>query len=233
MSKSKLSLSFPGLGLGLDLPGKDIMGTYAYFLTNSLTPQIGTLTSSVGFSVVANKLEVAAGASGNLTFSGLPSTKWANDSFIWAFSVAASVAGDTPSIQIMSSLGETVDPNINFGVPGSVLFTSTHLGNGTGAVADIPLNTNNNFVIAVDAVTLEHFIYVNGILAEHEIGASGLATAAAKNQFICDATLTTGAIDFTNIHYINFIGSSLPSNIGQIANTFNASPSSKLSAFAN
>lgn len=216
--------------------GNAASGQYIALIGNSLTPIIGTASSTSGLTVSGGYLNVAANGQARINLSGAPTLTMTADSVIFALEVNL-LAGTGPVFSLdangFATNRQTVIIGIEPGAPGYI-FAIQNVEELTLASLTIPAGQSVYQMLAYDAATdtLSAYVKIGGTTTPlGSMASPGFPTppvAETVSQFLFKEMGGAAGFGVRNVHAIKFGNRGLPSDMAGLFAAYVASPSTPI-----
>lgn len=208
---------------------ESVSGNYLFWLTNSPTPVIGTVTTPWDGGAAGGYLTIAAAAYNSLSFTPT-SVNMASSSLLIAFRIL--INNDEAMIQITdSTLSASIVATLYGGGSSSVQFSNSMSADSAAVSTPSASASDVAIVAAYDGVTNKAWLWVNGTKSADPVAADmeNITAFSTLNIFNNSAA---SELKVRDIHAIAFANAGLPSNVDALVASFGANPLTKLSAWA-
>lgn len=212
------------------------VGQYIALIGNTLTPIIGTASSTTGLTVSGGFLNVAANGSGRINLSGAPTLNMTTDSVMLAVEMNLTAgAGLVSSVDAngFASNRQVVFASVENGPPG---YCTVMQGIDAIEVASltIPAGQSIYTMLAYDGAsdTLSGYIRIGSTTTPlGSIASPGFPTPPVQETVSRLSFTETGGVagaGIRNVHVIKFPNRGLPSDMSGLFAAYIASPSTQL-----
>lgn len=211
-------------------------GTYIALIGNSLTPIIGTASSTTGLTVSGGYLNVAANGTGRINLSAAPTINMTTDSAIFAVE-ASFLAGASTEFSIdangFASNRQTVKLGGDHGAPGNIAAYQNYDALELSSLT-IPAGQSVYLMLAYDGAsdTLSEYIRIGSTTTfVGSITSPGFPTPPVSETISRFSFVELGGaagFGVRNVHAIKFSNRGLPSDVSGLFAAYIASPSTQL-----
>jgi len=214
------------------------LGEYLFWMTNSLTPAIGSAMNISGQVVSGYVRPVNATTSVLFLVSGSPVSDMATTSMLLAYRYKLSTDGEVFFVACIGGTN-TVEVGALTGIPATGVNAKAQSGDSSifaraGGTVSFPGGSasERTVVFAYDAVSNTSKLWVDGVG-----GIAGTPTPLTANFTLSTVFLGAGSNaiatpEYRDIHFIRFVNSPLPTDLNALVAAFHATPLTKLTTWA-